>query len=147
MAAKQKPRRPLAHGAERFFLRTALPYAGIPPKLRVPISPNTVYARISVPHSKPEFNVGVERAFPIYPNTNQETKMKLALFGFAAVAAAAFVTPTLAQTTISSPRYCAQFFPGAGCKTYRNDNSQNGMAMQTVDNNAYRYHGGPKYND
>ena len=73
--------------------------------------------------------------------------MKLALFGVAAVAAAAFVTPALAQAITSSPGYCAQFFPNASCKTYRNDNSQNGMAMQTVDNNAYRYHGGPKYND
>jgi hypothetical protein len=81
------------------------------------------------------------------PDTNQETKMKLALFGFAAVAAAALVTPTLAQTTISSPGYCAQFLPDTSCKIYRNETSQNGMAMQTVDNNAYRYHGGPKYND
>jgi hypothetical protein len=73
--------------------------------------------------------------------------MKLALFGVAAVAAAAFVTPALAQTTTSGPGYCAQFFPDAGCKTYQHDNWQNGMATQTVDNNAYRYHGGPKYND
>jgi hypothetical protein len=73
--------------------------------------------------------------------------MKLAFIGAAAVAAAAFVTPALAQTISSNPRYCAQFFPNASCKTYRNDNWQNGMAMQTIDNNAYRYHGGPKYND
>jgi hypothetical protein len=73
--------------------------------------------------------------------------MKLALFGVAAVVAAAFVTPALAQTTTSSPGYCAQFFPNESCKTYRNDNWQNGVATQTVDNNAYRYHGGPKYND
>jgi hypothetical protein len=85
--------------------------------------------------------------------------MKLALFGAAAVAAAAFVTPAPAQTNTSSPSYCAQFFLNASCKTYysgnlstsggyyRNDDWQNSMAMQTVDNNAYRYHGGPKYND
>jgi hypothetical protein len=85
--------------------------------------------------------------------------MKLALFGAAAVAAAAFVTPALAQAIISNTSYCAQFFPNASCKNYRpgnpyadggyfgNDTWQNGMAMQSVDNNAYRYHGGPKYND
>jgi hypothetical protein len=73
--------------------------------------------------------------------------MKLALIGAAAVAAAAFVTPALAQTNTSNPTYCAQFFPNARCKAYRNDNWQNGMAMQTIDNNGYRYHGGPKNND
>jgi O-antigen ligase len=73
--------------------------------------------------------------------------MKLALFGAAAVAAAAFVTPALAQTITSTQRDCAQFFANASCKTYRSNDWQNGMAMQTVDNNAYRYHGGPKYND
>jgi hypothetical protein len=73
--------------------------------------------------------------------------MKLALIGAAAVAAAAFASPALAQTITSNPGYCAQFFPNESCKTYRNDNWQNGMAMQTIDNNAYRYHGGPKYND
>jgi hypothetical protein len=85
--------------------------------------------------------------------------MKLVLFGAAAVAAAAFVTPALAQATISNPGNCAQFFQNASCTSYRpgkpytdgdyyrNDTRQNGMAMQTVDNNAYRYHGGPKYND
>jgi hypothetical protein len=85
--------------------------------------------------------------------------MKFALFGAAAVAAAAFVTPALAQTITSNPSYCAQFFPTASCKAYgsgnvyadvgyyRNDNWQNGTAMQTVGNNEHRYHGGPKYND
>jgi hypothetical protein len=73
--------------------------------------------------------------------------MKLALIGAVAVAAAAFVTPALAQAITSNPGYCAQFFPNASCKTYGNDNWQNGMATQTVDNNAFRYHGGPKYND
>jgi hypothetical protein len=85
--------------------------------------------------------------------------MKLTLLGAAAVAAAAFVTPTLAQANISKPGYCAQFFQNASCKSYRstkpysdadyyrNDTWQNSMAMQKVDNNAYRYHGGPKHND
>jgi hypothetical protein len=48
--------------------------------------------------------------------------MKLALFGVAAVAAAAFVTPALAQTIVSNSNYCARFFPNASCKIYRNDN-------------------------
>jgi hypothetical protein len=73
--------------------------------------------------------------------------MKLALIGAVAVAAAVFVTPAMAQAITSNPSHCAQFFPNASCKTYYNDNWQNGMATQTVDNNAYRYHGGPKYND
>jgi hypothetical protein len=73
--------------------------------------------------------------------------MKLALFGVAAVVAAAFVTPALAQTIVSNSSYCARGFPNASCKIYRNDSWQNGMTMQPVDNNAYRYHGGPKYND
>jgi hypothetical protein len=85
--------------------------------------------------------------------------MKFALIGAAAVAAAAFVTPALAQAVISNPGYCAQFYPNANCQNlgpgnpytgggyYRDDNGQKGMAMQTVDNNEYRYHGGPKYND
>ncbi len=73
--------------------------------------------------------------------------MKLTLIGVAAVAAAAFVTPVLAQAIISNPSHCAQFSPSANCKTFSSDSWQNGMATQTVDNNAYRYHGGPKYND
>jgi hypothetical protein len=73
--------------------------------------------------------------------------MKLALFGAAAIAAAAFVTPALAQTNTANRSYCAELFPNASCKTYFNDNWQNGMTTQAVDNNAYHYHGGPKYND
>jgi hypothetical protein len=91
----------------------------------------------------------------VSPDTNQETKMKFALIGAAAVAAAAFATPALAQAVISNPGYCAQFYPNANCENYgpgnpytdggyyRDANSQNRMA----DNNLYRYHGGPKYND
>jgi ABC-type multidrug transport system permease subunit len=74
--------------------------------------------------------------------------MKFALIGAAAVAAAAFVTPALAQAVTSNPGYCAEFYPNANCQNWGpgnsyTDNSQNRMA----DNNAYRYHGGPKYND
>ena len=42
--------------------------------------------------------------------------MKLALIGAAAVAAAAFATPALAQAVISDPGYCAQFYPNANCQ-------------------------------
>jgi hypothetical protein len=81
--------------------------------------------------------------------------MKLALIGAAAVAAAAFVTPALAQTAIADPGYCAQFHRNANCQNLGPSNSypdgeyyhNDEMAMQTVDNNAYRYHGGPKDND
>ena len=78
--------------------------------------------------------------------------MKFALIGAAAVAAAAFVTPALAQAVTSNPSYCAEFYPNANCQNWGpgnsyTDNRQNGMAMQAVDNNAYRYHGGPKFND
>jgi hypothetical protein len=44
--------------------------------------------------------------------------MKFALIGAAAVAAAAFVTPALAQAVISDPGYCAQFYPNANCQNY-----------------------------
>src|SRR4029077_18209496 len=46
----------------------------------------------------------------------EETKMKPALIGAAAVAAAAFATPALAQTIIEDPGYCAQFYPDANCQ-------------------------------
>ena len=78
--------------------------------------------------------------------------MKFVLIGAAAVAAAAFITPALAQAVSSNPGYCAELYPNANCQNWGPGNSytdkgQNGMAMQAVDNNAYRYHGGPKYND
>jgi hypothetical protein len=42
--------------------------------------------------------------------------MKLALIGAAAVVAAAFATPALAQAVIEDPGYCAQFYPNANCQ-------------------------------
>ncbi|MGB6396035.1 MAG: hypothetical protein WBF73_10140 [Bradyrhizobium sp.] len=42
--------------------------------------------------------------------------MKLALIGTAAVIAAAFATPALAQAVIEDPGYCAQFYPNANCQ-------------------------------
>jgi hypothetical protein len=86
--------------------------------------------------------------------------MKLALIGAAAVAAAAFATPALAQAVIEDPGYCAQFYPNANCQNlgpgnpytdggyYRDWQSGNATrSRQVVEPNAYRYHGGPKYND
>jgi hypothetical protein len=57
-----------------------------------------------------------EGAFPPAGHTNKETRMKFALIGAAAVAAAAFATPALAQAVISDPGYCAQFYPNANCQ-------------------------------
>jgi hypothetical protein len=48
--------------------------------------------------------------------TMMETNMKFALIGAAAVAAAAFTTPALAQAVIEDPGYCAQFYPNANCQ-------------------------------
>jgi hypothetical protein len=86
--------------------------------------------------------------------------MKLALIGAAAVAAAAFATPVLAQAVIEDPGYCAQFDPNANCQNlgpgnpYTDGGSRrNGKTMvlrhatQSTEPEAYRYHGGPKYND
>jgi len=46
----------------------------------------------------------------------QETEMKFALIGAAALMAAASVTPALAQAVIEDPGYCAQFYPNANCQ-------------------------------
>jgi hypothetical protein len=83
---------------------------------------------------KPPSHVG-------FAPSNQETKMKFALIGATAVAAAAFATPVLAQAVISDPGKCAQYYPDANCQNlgpgnpytdggyYRDDNWQNGNAM------------------
>ena len=69
--------------------------------------------------------------------------MKFTLIGAAAVVAAAFATPVLAQAVISDPGRCAQFYPNANCENlgpgnpytdggyFRNPNWQNGNAMMT----------------
>jgi len=67
--------------------------------------------------------------------------MKLVLIGAAALAAAAFATPVLAQTVAAGNPYT-----DAG---YYSD-WQNGNVMashQAAGPDAYRYHGGPKSND
>jgi hypothetical protein len=86
--------------------------------------------------------------------------MKLALIGAAAIAAAAFATPALAQQVIEAPGYCAQFYPNANCQNlgagnpytdggYYRDWRQGNVMMshQAAEPEAYRYHGGPKSND
>jgi hypothetical protein len=66
--------------------------------------------------------------------------MKFALIGAVAVATMAFVTPALAQTVISDPGNCAQFYPNASCQNlgsgnpytdggYYDNNWQNSKAM------------------
>ena len=87
--------------------------------------------------------------------------MKLALIGAAAVAAATFATPALAQAVVEDPGYCAQ--PNAKCQNpgpqdpytgdtgyyreWQNSNA-NAIALQrVVEPDAHRYHGGPKDND
>jgi hypothetical protein len=87
--------------------------------------------------------------------------MKLALIGAAAVAAAAFATPALAQAVIEDPGYCAQFYPNANCQNlgagnpytdggyWRNGNAaMPNHATRLTRHHGYaepdRYHGGPK---
>ena len=86
--------------------------------------------------------------------------MKLALIGAAAVAASAFATPALAQAVIQDAGSCPQFYYSENClnlglsnpysdgSDYRDrQNADAVMSHQVVESNAYRYHGGPKYND
>jgi hypothetical protein len=94
----------------------------------------------------------------------KETKMKLALIGAAAVAAAAFATPALAQQVIEDPGYCAQFYPNANCENLGPGNPYTDGGYWRDRQNAFarmpshatrstrphgyaepdRYHGGPK---
>jgi hypothetical protein len=80
--------------------------------------------------------------------------MKLALIGAAAIAAATFATPALAQAAVE-PGYCAQFYSNPNCQNrgpgnpyadggYYGD-GQNTNAMMS--HQVVEYHGGPKYND
>ena len=43
--------------------------------------------------------------------------MRFALIG-AAIAAAAFTSPALAQAVVEDPGYCAQYYPNANCQNY-----------------------------
>jgi hypothetical protein len=42
--------------------------------------------------------------------------IKTGIIGAAALAVAAFATPSMAQEVISNPGYCAQFYPNANCQ-------------------------------
>jgi hypothetical protein len=89
-------------------------------------------------------------------SSSQETNMKFALIGAVAVAAAAFAAPVMAQPVVEDPGYCAQFYPNANCQNFGPGNpytdsryyhSDPMATTQAAEANAYRYHGGPKYND
>jgi hypothetical protein len=80
--------------------------------------------------------------------------MKFALIGAAAVVAAAFATPALAQAITKDPGYCAQFYLNANCQNLGPGNPYTDGGhyrvdpdMVTAEPNAHRYHGGPKSND
>ena len=88
------------------------------------------------------------------PLTIKETNMKIALIGAAAVAAAAFATPALAQSIIENPGRCEQFYREANCQNLGAGNPytdvgywRNGSATQSAESEPYLYHGGPKSND
>jgi hypothetical protein len=88
----------------------------------------------------------------------QEIKMKFALIGAAAVAAASFATPALAQQVIENPGYCAQYYPNANCQNlgpgnpytsngyryeygnYAGDSWQNGNAYMEPQPRLHRHH-------
>ncbi len=74
--------------------------------------------------------------------------MKFNLVRAAAVVAAAFATPGLAQAVIEDPGYCAEFYLNANCQNLGPGNPYtDGVPAQTAEPNAYRDHGGPKSND
>jgi hypothetical protein len=90
------------------------------------------------------------RAFLSLPCTVQEISMKFALIGAAAVAAAAFATPALAQAVIEDPGYCAQFYPNANCQNlgpgnpytdgYYRRNWQDGNAFMQLHRHRHHHH-------
>ena len=83
--------------------------------------------------------------------------MKSALIVAAAIAAAAFATPAMAQNVIDNSGYCAQFYPNVNCpylgqvnpyadRGFRRDTNavMLGHATEPSRLETYRYHGGPK---
>jgi hypothetical protein len=102
-------------------------------------------------------NSAIPRSGYIVQDT-QEIKMKFALIGAAAVAAASFATPALAQQVIENPGYCAQYYPNANCQNlgpgnpytsngyryeygnYAGDNWQNGNAYMEPQPRLHRHH-------
>jgi hypothetical protein len=128
----------------------AVPQACVPSMTSAPIA--------GAVNSVPDYHIGrtqpkviceTESAFPSRAYTIQETRMKFALIG-AAVAAAAFVTPALAQAVIEDPGYCAQFYPNANCQnlgpgnpytdggSYYRNNWRNGNA--SMEHRRHRHH-------
>jgi hypothetical protein len=81
------------------------------------------------------FRCGLTLQDSHYP---KETKMKLALIGAAAVAAAAFATPALAQA--GSP-----YTDNGYHRDWQGGNAM--MSQHASEPDAYRYHGGSKTND
>jgi hypothetical protein len=63
--------------------------------------------------------------------------MKFAVFGAAALAAAALVSPSKAQQVIEDPGYCAQFYPNANCQNLGPDNPYNGDYQARTLGNHY----------
>jgi hypothetical protein len=59
-------------------------------------------------------NLGHVTMFPL--GQPRRKPVRYALMGAAAVAAAAFATPALAQAVIDDPGYCAQYYPNANCQ-------------------------------
>jgi hypothetical protein len=107
---------------------------------------------------QPHSDVGVDE--PPHTSKQETNKMKSALIGAAAIAAAAFATPAMAQSVVVGSGSCPEFYSSADCLNtgandpyndgfyYRDPRNANAvMSHQVVESNAYRYHGGPKYND
>src|SRR6266404_7184502 len=65
--------------------------------------------------------------------------MKFAVFGAAALAAAALVGPSKAQQVIEDPGYCAQYYPNANCQNLGPGNPYTGgYQRQIYQNQVYR---------
>jgi hypothetical protein len=75
----------------------------------------------------------------------QEISMKFALIGAAAVAAAAFATPALAQAVIEDPGYCAQFYPNANCQNLGRGNPYTGGGYRWRNGNAFMHRHHPHH--
>ena len=64
---------------------------------------------------------------------------KSAILGAAAVLAAAFASPAVAQEVIYNPGYCAQFYPNANCQNKGPGNPYTGRYQrQTYRDQTYR---------
>ena len=67
---------------------------------------------------------------------------KSAILAAAAVLAATFAGPAMAQEVVSNPGYCAQFYPNANCQNKGPGNPYTGSYQRQVYSDpAYRDHG------